>query len=101
VLPHVLRFNAETAGHLYADIWAIVFPELAGLGSQARGAAFADALAGLAARCGLKPRRSDVVIPREAHDMMTDDTMKQTRLLVNDPRPLTRADAFAIYSAAW
>jgi hypothetical protein len=27
--------------------------------------------------------------------------MKQTRLLVNNPRPLTRADAHAIYDAAW
>jgi len=101
VLSHVLRFNAETAGHLYADIAPVAFPRLAELGSQARGAAFAEELAGLAARCGLQPRLRDVGIPREALGMMADDAMKQTRLLVNNPRPLTRADAFAIYSAAW
>jgi len=27
--------------------------------------------------------------------------MKQTRLLVNNPRDLTEADALAIYEAAW
>jgi alcohol dehydrogenase class IV len=33
--------------------------------------------------------------------MMADDAMKQTRLLVNNPRPLTLEDARAIYEAAW
>lgn len=101
VLAHVLRFNAETAGHLYADIAPIVFPHLADLGSHARGAAFAEELAGLSVRCGLQPRLRDVGIPEEALDLLADDAMKQTRLLVNNPRPLTRADAFAIYRAAW
>jgi hypothetical protein len=27
--------------------------------------------------------------------------MKQTRLLVNNPRPVSEADALAIYRAAW
>jgi len=101
VLPHVLRFNAETAGHLYAEIAPIVFPHLAELGTQARGAAFADELAGLSLRCGLGPRLRDVGIPESALEMMADDAMKQTRLLVNNPRPLTREDALAIYRAAW
>jgi alcohol dehydrogenase class IV len=101
VLPHVLRFNAETAGHLYAEIAAIVFPKLAEIGSQGRGAAFAEELAALSERCGLKPRLREVGIPKDALDLLADDAMKQTRLLVNNPRPLTRADAFAIYSAAW
>ncbi len=101
VLPHVLRFNAETAGHLYAEIAPLVFPALAELGTQARGAAFAEELSALSERCGLKPRLREVGIPREALDLLADDAMKQTRLLVNNPRALTRADAFAIYSAAW
>ena len=101
ILPHVLRFNAETAAPLYADIATIVFPELGEIGSQARASAFADRLAALSARCGLQPRLRDVGIPRDALDLLADDAMKQTRLLVNNPRPLTRADAFAIYEASW
>jgi alcohol dehydrogenase class IV len=101
VLPHVLRFNAETAGHLYAEIAPIVFPKLAEIGTQARGMAFAEELSALSERCGLKPRLREVGIPRDALNLLADDAMKQTRLLVNNPRPLTRADAFAIYSAAW
>ena len=32
---------------------------------------------------------------------LAEDAMKQTRLLVNNPRPLTFEDAYAIYSAAY
>jgi len=101
VLPHVLRFNAETAGEAYADIAPLVFPSLAEIGSQGRATAFADELQALSIRCGLPPRLRDVNIPEEALEMMAEDAMKQTRLLVNNPRPVTRADAQAIYRAAW
>lgn len=33
--------------------------------------------------------------------MLAAEAMKQTRLLVNNPRPLLEADALAIYRAAW
>lgn len=101
VLPYVLRFNAETAGQAYADIAPIVFPELAEIGTQARGMAFAEGMADLSARCGLQPRLRDVGIPESAIEMMATDAMKQTRLLVNNPRPVTHEDALAIYRAAW
>src|SRR5690606_15747699 len=49
VLPHVLRFNAPDAAHLYAEIAADAFPRLAGEESvQGRCAAFIEELAGLA-----------------------------------------------------
>jgi alcohol dehydrogenase class IV len=101
VLPHVLRFNAETAGDLYADIAPIVFPKLGEIGRQARGSAFADELAALSERCGLKPRLREVGIPQDAIELLSTDAMKQTRLLVNNPRPLALDDARAIYAAAW
>ena len=33
-------------------------------------------------------------------ELLATDAMKQTRLLVNNPREVTYADAFAIYSEA-
>jgi alcohol dehydrogenase class IV len=33
--------------------------------------------------------------------MLAREAMKQTRLLVNNPRPLEEADAAAIYEASW
>jgi alcohol dehydrogenase class IV len=101
MLPHVLRFNAETAASAYAEIAPCAFPDLEEIGSQARAAAFADRLAQLSVRCGLQQRLRDVGIPAGAVPMLAADAMKQTRLLVNNPRPLAEADALAIYRAAW
>jgi alcohol dehydrogenase class IV len=101
MLPHVLRFNAATASAAYAEIAPCAFPELEELGTQARAAAFADRLADLSARCGLQQRLRDVGIPADAVPLLARDAMKQTRLLVNNPRPLTEADALAIYGQAW
>ena len=102
VLPHVLRFNAPQAGSVYAEIAADAFPDLAEVeGGQARTAAFVDALTDLSRRLGLPPRLRDVDIPQSAIPKMAEDAMVQARLLVNNPREVTQADAQAIYEAAW
>ena len=102
VLPHVLRFNAPDAAHLYAEIAADAFPTLAtGEGAQGRCAAFIDELAELSRRVGLPPRLRDVGIGEDALAGMASDAMKQQRLLVNNPREVSEADALAIYRAAW
>lgn len=100
VLPHVLRFNAEVAPAPYADLASIAFPDLAGLSTHAAAARFADELAALAARCGLPSGLSDVGISADDVPALARDAMNQTRLLVNNPRPVTFADAAAIYEAA-
>ena len=101
VLPHVLRFNAKVAPQPYAELAPFVFPELAELQGQARAEAFCDALADLSRRCGLQQRLRDMDIPREILPRLASDAMNQTRLLVNNPREVTEADALAIYQAAW
>jgi alcohol dehydrogenase class IV len=101
MLPHVLRFNAMTASAAYAEIAPCAFPELEEVGTQARATAFADKLADLSVRCGLQQRLRDVGVPADAVPLLARDAMKQTRLLVNNPRPLTEADAVAIYGRAW
>jgi alcohol dehydrogenase class IV len=102
VLPHVLRFNAPEAAHLYAEIAADAFPHLAREeGTQGRCGAFIEALAGLSRKVGLEPRLRDVGIGEEHLAKMAADAMKQQRLLVNNPREVGEADALAIYRAAW
>jgi len=101
VLPHVLRFNAPDAAHLYAEIAADAFPHLAREeGTQGRCAAFIEELAGLSKRLGMQTRLRDVSIGEQHLAKMAADAMKQTRLLVNNPRAVTEADALAIYRAA-
>ena len=102
VLPHVLRFNAPDAAHLYAEIAADAFPALQAEESvQGRCAAFIDELGALSRRVGLPPRLRDVGIGEDALAGMASDAMKQQRLLVNNPRQVSEADALAIYRAAW
>jgi alcohol dehydrogenase class IV len=97
VLPYVLRFNAEVCGEAYAELAPHVFPDLANPTAER----FIDAMVTLAADIGLQPRLRDVGIPHDAVAMMAEDAMKQTRLLVNNPRPVALDDARAIYEAAW
>ncbi len=101
VLPHVLRFNMQSAPGVYAEIAPAAFPELAALEGQARASAFCDALADLALRCGLPPRLRDSGVPEDALPRLAADAMNQTRLLGNNPRPVTEADALEIYRQAW
>ncbi len=101
VLPHVLRFNLASAAPAYAEIAPCAFPELAGLPVPARAEAFIECLADLATELGLATRLREVGIDEAALAMLAGEAMKQTRLLVNNPRPLTEADALAIYRAAW
>jgi len=101
MLPHVMRFNLPAAGPAYAEIAADAFPALASVGQDARAAALVDALAALAARLGMPGRLRDVGVPRDALPRLAGDAMKQTRLLVNNPRPLTPADARQLYEDAW
>ena len=101
VLTAVLRFNLPVAAETYAEIAADAFPHLADTPAKTRAEAFVAALEALIGRLQMPPRLRDVAIPRDALPRMAADAMKQQRLLVNNPRPVTEADALAIYSEAW
>ena len=101
VLPHVLRFNAPAAAHLYAEVAADVFPHLAEeQGTQARCAGLIEALAALSAKLGLQTTLREVGIKDSDLPKMAADAMLQQRLLVNNPREVNEADALSIYTAA-
>jgi len=100
VLPHVLTFNLPAAAQHYAELAPFAFPELA-MVTEGRAEAFVAALADLSRKAGVPQRLRDVGIGENALALLATDAMKQTRLLVNNPRPLTEADALAIYRAAW
>jgi alcohol dehydrogenase class IV len=102
ILPHVLDFNLTVSHVSYAAIAPHVFLNLGAIENElARAKAFVVEMAALSRRVDLPWRLRDVGIPEGALPRLADDAMKQTRLLVNNPRPITRADALAIYTAAW
>ena len=104
VLPYVLRFNSvdAKAAKYYSELAQYVFPDLdINKGTQAVCAEFINTLEDLSKRLGLPQKLREVNIPNEACKKMASDAMKQTRLLVNNPRKVTETDAFNIYQAAW
>ena len=104
VLPYVLRFNSVDvkAAKNYAELAQYVFPNLnINQGNQAVCAEFIDKMENLSKRLGLPQKLREVNIPKNACEKMASDAMKQTRLLVNNPREITEADALSIYQAAW
>ena len=101
VLPHVLRFNVVTSPQPYAELAPYAFPELSKFEGQERAAAFCERLAELSRDCGLQPNLRAMNIPEDILPKLASDAMNQTRLLVNNPRPVTEADALAIYRDAF
>jgi alcohol dehydrogenase class IV len=99
VLPHVLRFNASHAAPLYAELADIVVPGCSG-SAEAKTEALIAAMQQIADRSGIHTKLGHVGIGAHDLDRLADDAMLQTRLLGNNPRELTRADARAIYAAA-
>ena len=99
VLPHVLQFNMQDAYIHYAELAAIVAPDARG-SDESRAGALVTALKQVAERARIPTRLSEVGIAEADLDRLADDAMLQTRLLGNNPRPVTRADARAIYAAS-
>ncbi len=104
VLPYVLRFNSANikAAKEYAELAPFVFPDInIDRGSQAICKEFIDKLESLSKKLGLPQKLREVNIPKEACKKMASDAMKQTRLLVNNPREVKENDALNIYESAW
>ena len=104
VLPGVLRFNAVDvwAAKKYAELYPFLFPsEEIGNNNQTNASLFIEKLTDLSKELGLPQKLRDVSIPEEACASMAKDAMKQTRLLVNNPREVTEQDAYDIYHSIW
>lgn len=99
VLGPVMRFNLPDAASLYAELAAIVVPDVTG-DDQQKALALAKYLEALSGDLGLPTRLRDVGIAASDLHALGEDAMKQTRLLVNNPRELGLNDALAIYEEA-
>lgn len=101
VLAQVMRFNAPVAGPQYAELAPHIFPDIdMSRDSQAICAELIDRLSSLNRELGLEPGLRGVGIGASDVPKLAADAMNQTRLLVNNPRDLTEADARHIYEAA-
>jgi alcohol dehydrogenase len=100
LLPHVLRFNLPSAPARYAAIARALGVPAAEteVETAARGV---DRIAALCTECRLPAGMRAVGIPADAIPRMATAAMKVTRLLKNNPRPLTATDAETIYRNAF
>jgi alcohol dehydrogenase class IV len=101
VLTQVLRFNLPEAEGLYAELAPIVDPRSQGMNVAQRARLFVDAVAAICRDCNVPASLADVGIARSDLKRLAEDAMKQTRLLVNNPREVSFDDALAIYTEAF
>jgi alcohol dehydrogenase class IV len=100
LLPHVLRFNLPAAPQRYAEVAAAlgVSPGKDAAETALKGVEF---LAELSRACGIPQRLSELGVPLSDVESMAQAAMTVTRLLKNNLRPLTEADAVTIYREAF
>jgi alcohol dehydrogenase class IV len=100
LLPHVLRFNLPSAPGRYAAVAAAL--GVAGKPTEMDTATHGiERIVRTAKACGLPQRLSALGVPLDAIPEMARAAMQVTRLLKNNLRPVTEADAIQIYQAAF
>ena len=100
MLTHVLGHNMEAARPLYAELGAMLDPSVRDIGQQGQAQAFVQHLARLSRAAGVPQRLTAVGIGPEHLDLLAAEAMKQERLLINNPCPISREDARRLYEAA-
>lgn len=98
LLPPVMRFNLHANIAKHAAIARAVGVDCTGLSDEEAAQKGVEAVASLAERCGIPSTLTALGIGREKVEALADAAMKVTRLLVNNPREVTREDAIAIYN---
>ncbi len=102
VMPYVMQFNLETAAPLYAELAdALDIPRGIENSSEARAQHLIDFLEGLAVKVKAPRKLRDIGIAKDATTELAEAAMLQTRLLDNNPKEVTLADAQRIYDAVW
>ncbi len=100
LLPYVMEFNIPAAPKRYADVALALGCERQG-NDEATAAKGVEKIKSITRECGIPSRLSEVGVPATAIPEMAAAAMKITRLLKNNPRTVTEADAITIYKAAF
>ncbi|MEN9430912.1 MAG: hypothetical protein RJA86_1771 [Pseudomonadota bacterium] len=100
VLPHVLRFNLPNAVQAYAELAHVVNP-YARAKPITLAEYFIEAMQTLISAVKIPTTLRQLNVPETDLPMLAKDALLQQRLLMNNPRLVTEADALAIYQAAY
>lgn len=100
VLLEVLKFNAPEAKQLYAELMQWLNPYSQG-STDGLCDLFIDHMQGHLEQSGLSLKLRELKVQEHQLEMLANDAMLQTRLLQNNPKDLTHADALQIYRAIY
>lgn len=100
LLPSVMKFNRCANVEKYAQV-ALACGAKSGINDDETAQNGVDFITQLSKDCGIPTRLSDIGIPRDAVDHMAKAAMEVQRLLKNNPREVTEADAKAIYESLY
>ena len=103
MLGPVLRHNLRAAAPLYAELGDLLSDDAAARAApeDMRAADFIRRMEALMDASGAPRRLRDAGVTRESLPQLAADAMLQTRLLGNNPVPVTEADALRLYEAAY
>lgn len=96
MLPHVIRYNAVTVGHLYADL--VQAPGLSN--GEAPAEILAQRIQGLIQCAGLPAMLAQCGVSRSILPVLADEAAQQWTAKFN-PRPVGEVELLRLYEAAW
>ena len=96
MLPHVVRFNAQTVGHLYAEL----VEQHGSASGQPSGEILANRITALTAAAGLPNSLKECGVSNTILHLLAEEANQQWTARFN-PRPVTEVDIFKLYQAAW
>jgi len=97
VLPEVLRFNADSAGHYYAELLNHLEKQDEPREGFDPCMLFIKEIEKIISAVKLPTKLRECGVSANDLPLLARDAMKQERLLVNNPIPLTEKDAIEIY----
>jgi alcohol dehydrogenase class IV len=93
LLPYVMEFNIPAARERYTGV-----AHALGVNTAEEGV---TKIRELIRDCGIPATLKEAGVPYDAIDTMAADAINITRLLNNNPRPVSKEDAVSIYKAAY
>jgi alcohol dehydrogenase len=101
LLPYVMKYNAAAVPERYAVVAGILDEKNRNLPPAEAAQKGTEAVTKLVKEIGIPGRLRDIDVPKNALEGMAAATMDVTRLLANNPRPLTLEDVRSIWQDAW
>ena len=99
LLPYIMEFNLPLCRHKFARIAEVL--GLVGSDDNQKASQALEFVRSLSKDVGIPQRLRDIDIPRDTIPQMAQSAIKVTRLLNNNPREITLADAQQIYERAY